>query len=853
MSKAPTLDVFTRLRPAAPERGAPSTVLISAPLSGLLVRQRMIPDEAFANGMLGAGIAIDPITASLCAPCDGEVIAIAKTNHAATVRAENGAELLLHIGIETVKLAGEGFSPRAAVGARVRAGAPLIDFDMDLAARNAKSLVTPIIIINGGEYAMTRSADGDEIFAGEFLMEVARRESVEAESDPHGAEACGAATIRLPHGLHARPAAEIAARAREFSAVVEIIAKSGTADARSISSLMALGVAYRDQVTIRARGCNASAARDAIQAILQAGSVDDGIAKPVSQSVTHAITSGSFVIKGITASPGIAIGVAHPMEATDARIEEFGEDAAKERIRLDKALDDVRLRLAEEIAGAQPPHRDILTAHVELLADPELLTGAQAHISAGKSAAYAWRSVMRDQAARLRALDDSRIAERAADFIDLERQTLAALRGEAGKREETPEGAVLVGDESLPSDLLSLDPSRVAGIVTARGGATSHASILAASLGIPAIVAAGPEVMSVAAGTTIIVDADAAMAHVSPAADLIAATRTRIQRKRDRRTRALAAAAEDCVTVDGVRVEVFANLASISEAEFAMENFAEGCGLLRTEFLFLDRQSPPSEDEQTAQYQAIADLLGDRALVIRTLDVGADKSVPYLTVDDEANPALGLRGIRMGLANPDLLEAQLRAILRVRPHGRCRILLPMITALGELRAVRLMLVRIGGENARLGVMIETPAAALIADRLAAEADFLSIGTNDLAQYAFAMDRGNASVASNIDALDPAVMRLIQMTAEAGARRRKPVSVCGGLASDFEAAPLLIGLGVTALSGAAARIPEMKAFVRTLRKDHCVKAARKALDFEDAGAVRAHARDLWRQIAEWTEV
>ncbi|MBW8859910.1 MAG: phosphoenolpyruvate--protein phosphotransferase, partial [Caulobacter sp.] len=310
---------------------------------------------------------------------------------------------------------------------------------------------------------------------------------------------------------------------------------------------------------------------------------------------------------------------------------------------------------------------------------------------------------------------------------------------------------------------------------------------------------------------------------------------------------AQAAAHQDCATADGVRIEVFGNVGSLADARAAAAHGAEGCGLLRTEFLFLERQTPPDEDEQARQYQAIADALAGKPLIIRTLDVGGDKAAPYLPIPAEDNPALGLRGVRVSLWRPHLLKTQLRAILRVKPPpgssgGQCRIMVPMVASLEELRAVRAVLdeaqreLKITGKVA-LGVMIETPAAAVTADLLAAEADFLSIGTNDLTQYVLAMDRGNPEVAAGIDALHPAVLRLIAQTCAGAAKHGRWVGVCGGLASDLAAAPVLVGLGVTELSATAASLAEVKALVRTLEVPACQALARQVLDLSSPQAVR----------------
>jgi phosphoenolpyruvate-protein kinase (PTS system EI component) len=293
----------------------------------------------------------------------------------------------------------------------------------------------------------------------------------------------------------------------------------------------------------------------------------------------------------------------------------------------------------------------------------------------------------------------------------------------------------------------------------------------------------------------------------------------------------------------GERIEVFANLTgSLADAELALTHGAEGCGLLRTEFLFLDRATAPDEAEQLACYRQVAQVLGDRPLVIRTLDAGGDKPIPYLPLPAEENPALGLRGVRTSLWRPDLLRVQLRALLQVSPAGQCRVLLPMITDIEEIRTVRRMLDELrAGLSAppiQVGAMIETPAAALMAAEIAREVDFLSIGTNDLAQYTLAMDRGHADLAARIDGLHPAVLRLIAAAGAAAAARPCPLAVCGGLASDPAAVPLLLGLGVTELSVVPAMIPRIKSLVAALTFTSCQALARRALTLSSAQAVRS---------------
>jgi phosphocarrier protein FPr/phosphocarrier protein len=340
---------------------------------------------------------------------------------------------------------------------------------------------------------------------------------------------------------------------------------------------------------------------------------------------------------------------------------------------------------------------------------------------------------------------------------------------------------------------------------------------------------------------------------VGPDADELALAQAKVDQRRQARERDRAAAQRDCRLASGERIEVFANLTgTVADAELAVREGAEGCGLLRTEFLFLERATAPSEDEQLQCYQAVADVLGDRPLVIRTMDIGGDKPIPYLPLPPEDNPALGLRGIRTSLWRPDLLETQLRALLRVssrRGGSRCRVLLPMITEPGEIRAVRALLEKLRGASAMpaelplIGAMIETPSSALLASRIAAEVDFLSIGTNDLTQYTLAMDRGNATVATRVDGLHPAVLALIAKVGEAGEKHGRPVAVCGGLASDPVAAPILLGLGVHELSVVPNLVPALKARVSSLTLAACRDLARRALDLDSAEAVRMLAREV----------
>jgi phosphoenolpyruvate-protein phosphotransferase len=367
---------------------------------------------------------------------------------------------------------------------------------------------------------------------------------------------------------------------------------------------------------------------------------------------------------------------------------------------------------------------------------------------------------------------------------------------------------------------------------------------------IPMLIDLGIGTRDIADGATVIVDAgtrasgaNAGALHWAPTAAAIERARSEVESQLMRRAVDRALAQTECRAQDGTRVEVFANLGNAFDASAAVANGAEGCGLLRTEFLFIDRDTAPDEGEQLAAYQSIAEALGPRPLILRLMDVGGDKPLTYLPMPAEENPALGLRGVRTALARPDLLRTQLRAALRVRTPGGLRLLIPMITDLAEIIAVRKIIEELRADlgtpdRIELGAMIETPAAALMASALVREVDFLSIGSNDLTQYTLAMDRGHPQLAARADALHPAVLKLIAAAARAGTAAGKMVAVCGGAAADPLTVPILLGLGVRELSVVPAAIPAIKRRVRSLRIDTCRELALRCLDLASTAEVRA---------------
>lgn len=830
---------------------------LSAFASGMVVPIEAVPDPVFAGRMLGDGLAIDPSAGVLYAPCDGVVAQLHRSAHACVLESADGVRMLLHIGIDTVLLKGEGFTPRVVEGQAVRAGQSLIEFDIDVLKRHGKPVVTMLVIENGDAYRIDWRAERRPIAIGEPLMTVVEANAPAAASavtDSGDIEmANGWATVRHAGGLHARPCALLANAVKKFEAAVEVRAHGKAANARSATAVMGLAIGEGDEVEISASGPNAG---DALEAAIIALETPSEMEHAVPASEPAPVAASSLLpgqLAGVVASPGVAMGVTVRLDHAVGAINEEGEGETLERRALVAALHavvgDIESAVAEAERRGFVEQAGIFAAHRVLADDPEMFAYASGLIAAGKSAAFAWRASVEAQCATLAATGNPLLAGRVADLRDIERQVLRKLAGDTVSEPDLPPNAVVLADDLVPSDFSVLVRAKAAAIVTAKGGATSHIAILARAQGIPTLVAVGLPLADVREGINVIVDAERGVLDIAPTLKRIATAKAVIERQSATRAEVLGAAHEKAETTDGVRIEVAANIATASDAVEAVKLGAESVGLLRTELLFLDRETAPTEAEQRAAYQAVIDGLDGRGAIIRTLDVGADKSLPYIPMPEEENPALGLRGIRLCLARQALLVEQLRAILAVRPLSAVKVMLPMVVDVAEIVATRVVLERLRAEmgiveRVELGVMIETPSAALLADQLAQEADFFSVGTNDLTQYALCMDRTNPALAARVDGLHPAVLRLLAQAAQGAANQGKWIGVCGAMASDPVAVPLLIGFGVTELSVSPAVIPEIKAVVRRLNVAECRTVAQAALQMTSADAVRLFVKKTW---------
>jgi phosphoenolpyruvate-protein phosphotransferase len=692
---------------------------------------------------------------------------------------------------------------------------------------------------------LAQTNDPAEVIAG--LSRRNEPQPLEAQTDLTGAHHVDV-QIAGSAGLHARPATSLVDVAMKFDAEIRVQHGTRIANAKALASLLKLGVEGGETVRIIASGPEAEAALKALTEAIRSGlgETKEEEAPSVSLLEWQPQSSGRAVM-GISASPGIALGRLFHFQATRIVVTDRPTaDAQAEKLHLEQALEAAREQLAElySVVAARSGKSEagIFRAHQALLGDEDLYGEVRTLIEAGHSAAWSWQRAIEERVVELQQVQNERLAGRAADLRDVGQRVLRLLAGTQHSVAHLPdEPVILIADDLTPSDTAKLDPRRILGLCTASGGPTSHTAIIARSLDIPAVVGAGSQVLEQTGGIICILDGTAGRLYVEPSAgDLESARSFQIdlqgQRDKEYQTRY-----EPAILTDGHRVEVVANIGSAAEAARAVEAGAEGVGLVRTEFLFLNRDTPPTEEEQFEAYTAMTRAMNGLPLIIRTLDIGGDKVVPYLSLPKEDNPFLGVRGIRLCLRKPELFIPQLRAIYRASTTGPMKIMFPMIATLEDLRAAKHVSEQVRQElkvpPVEIGIMIEVPSAVIIADELAREVDFFSVGTNDLTQYVLAIDRMHPTLGNQVDALHPAVLRMIDLTVRAAKKAGKWVGVCGGVAGDPVGALILTGLGVTELSMSLPSIAAVKAAMRGYSLTQAKVFAGRALACGSAGEVR----------------
>ncbi len=582
------------------------------------------------------------------------------------------------------------------------------------------------------------------------------------------------------------------------------------------------------------------------------------------------------VFQGVGVSPGVAIGPARLIEfgalAAPQYLLATEEERAGDLERLTRALQKARRQLAALKAKSKslPPAAAeemglLLDAHAAMLDESRLVRGVRSRIGKGVNAESAVQSEVRRTVRDFERLEDPYIAARAADVREVGVRVLRNLmEGKADAAQigfdAMPDGAILIAEEISPAETAQLDPEKVGGFAAVLGGAEGHAAIVARSLGLPAVLGAPGLLQAMRGGETVIVDGEAGLIIAHPTERTLGRYRDK-QQQQDKARRQLAKLKTlPAVTLDGCEIALHVNLELPREIEKAADLGADGVGLLRTEFMFMNRPAPPSEEEQYDFLRTVVEGMKGRPVTIRTLDVGGEKLAFSLgdaltdSLAGAANPALGVRAIRLSLREPKLFEAQLCAILRAAAHGPVRVLLPMVTTPGEVRQVREIMARLWRRLKRrgaalpeapppLGVMIEIPGAALAADALAQSADFFAIGSNDLTMYTLAIDRADDQVAHLYNPLHPAVLRLIEFSVQAALRARLPVSVCGEIAGDPRFTALLLGMGVRELSMAAPSLLRIKQRIRKLDLTSAADRARMVMGVTDAGRIAALLDDM----------
>ena len=566
-------------------------------------------------------------------------------------------------------------------------------------------------------------------------------------------------------------------------------------------------------------------------------------------------------LQGIAVSPGIAMGEALLLDHEGFRISRrfLPRDAVADELkRLARAIDEAtaeveqsRQRIAEQLGDE---YASIFSAHGQMLNDPRLRVELEEMIrDRHYSPEYSVSRALRRYAKVFQSLEGSYMAERANDIFDIEKRLLRRLLGERREDLAKVSGEVLILARDLtPSETAHMNPELIRGFVTETGGPGSHTAIVAEGLGIPAVVGVGPFLTEVAGGETVIIDGDEGLLILQPDEETLARYLHEADHQRDLAVRLEGLRDLPAETTDGCKVQLLGNIEFPNEVPLCLDRGVDGIGLYRTEFLYLTSQTEPTEDEHCAAYRSVAEAMQGCPVVMRTLDLGADKLPSLPKPEDERNPFLGLRSIRLALKHVDLFRTQLRAILRASVSGNIRIMFPLISTLIELRRARMVLADAMEDleeegipfdrEIKVGMMVEVPSAVMMLDRFAAEVDFFSIGTNDLVQYALAVDRSNKDVASLYTSSDPAVIKLIQISVDTATAYDKPISMCGQMSGNPLYTMLLLGMGLRSLSVTPAAAPEVKRVCRSVSIEHCEAVAQRVMTLETARDVKTYLRE-----------
>jgi phosphocarrier protein FPr len=742
--------------------------------------------------------------------------------------------------------------------------------------------IAAVVAAAGGEELDGVQRAAEQALATPKIPEAAPVESavVLPVEEPGADEMSVELVVPNPTGLHARPAARFVRTAMRFDAdvtVQNVTQRRPRANAKSMMEVANTGTAWQgERIRITAQGDDADEALRALQTLVESGFGEmeaveerpaaETPARPSEPSAAPPAPAPKETgkLQGIPASEGFVVAPAfiyHPPELDVQR--RTVADAPGETSRLHDALRQAREQLADlqkDVAERDQDVAEIFEFQRMMLEDPTLVDAIEDEIqNTSCNAEAAVELVIDEWVRRFETGEDTLMRLRAADVRDAGNRVLRILMGVSGERplSALPEPAVVVAEDLTPSDTAQLDRQKVQGLCTAGGGATSHVAILARMWNLPAVVGLGDSVLHIPEGTPLAVDGQAGLVEIDPPSEVIQEYERQREERAARLERAMAKREAAATTKDGHQVEVVANIGDIASAREAIEFGAEGVGLLRTEFLYLERSTVPDEEEQYQAYRAIADVLDQRPLIIRTLDVGGDKPLPYVDLEPEMNPFLGVRAIRLALRRPDLFQPQLRAILRAAEGRNVKVMFPLIATYEEvaqakeaLRKAHRDLAQEGvshADHVEVGIMVETPAAALEADNIAPLVDFFSIGSNDLTQYTLACDRGNEELGDLFQALDPAVLRLIRRVIDAAHAAGKWAGLCGELAGQRRAIPVLLGLGLDEFSMTPRAVPEAKQIIRSLTLTEAQEIAEHALSLPTVAEVKKYLDSVLEEL------
>lgn len=686
----------------------------------------------------------------------------------------------------------------------------------------------------------------------------------------------GSITVLNENGVHARPASYLTKLANSYKSKITLKYNNHIADARSVISILGLGLKAGDQLEIVAVGEDSAGAvkgfKEAFEEYLGEEHSNNYIPNTNKANQTNSqtsikqetITSVSmlkssdvlhvdkrFVAKGVVASPGFAIGQSYYFSKdSNFKIVEKITDYQQEYDELINAIDNVKNDLSSKIKTANDKYlktqSEIFQAHLELLQDITLFDKTVEYMQDGYSAPWSWQQAINDNIQIIKSANNKYLNERVADFLDIKDSVLRYLLHLTDPNEflVTDKEVILIADDLVPSDVAKLGVN-IKGVVLVGGSATSHVSLILRNMGVPALVAVDLGITKLANDSLLVLNCIKGVLIGNVAEDElkhIVDEKNQLERiKQDN----IANCKLDAITKDGNLILVKANVSNAKEALSAFELGGDGIGLLRSEFLFFNSRSEPNVDQQSNLYQDVLNSMSGNAITIRTFDIGGDKPLPFIEIDDEENPILGVRGIRNYMStanNKEVFLRHIRAILSVNPLNLCKIMIPMVSDVDEFLNIKNLILEQAQElkcdlnKVHIGIMVEVPSAAILLDLFAPHIDFCSIGTNDLAQYTLAMDRGNSLLTKRLSNLHPSLLRMLKIAVDYSKNFNLPIAVCGAMASELLAVPLLLGLGIVELSVSMRSIPDVKALVRKLDTDLCTKVVNEALSLKNASAV-----------------